>query len=141
MKIKSFVFMLFLTVSVEARNQNGDLKHETPDLNTQLYNLDSSCFIKHQQELTSLKQTLLSSSSIDFNSLGKTLYQLILDLQRTTITKREKSFILPCTLVNVCENHFTLEYLLDQELEQNYSYKTNCFVNGVENIFFIDANN
>ena len=140
-KVKILVFMLILTVPVGADDQNDGMKHETQDLNSQFYNPDSSCFIKHQQELTSLKQTLLLLSSIDFNNLGQTLYHLILDLQESTITKRKDSFSLPCKLVNICEKHYPLKYLLDGELEDKYSCRTNFYANGIENIFFIDKNN
>ena len=103
--------------------------------------MDSSCFIKQQQELASLKQTLLLSSTINFNSLGRSLYHLILKLQKTTITKGDNSFTLPCTLVEVCEGHYTLEYLLSQELQDDQRYKTDFYTNGEQNIFIIDSNN
>ena len=56
--------MLGCDFGAENSVESVGVKPELDSLNTQS---DSSCFVKEQQELSSLKQTLLVSSTIDFN--------------------------------------------------------------------------
>ena len=114
------------------------VKSEPDALNTESV---GSCFVKEQQELSSLRKTLLVSSMVDFKQLGQILHQLILDLQKSTIKREKDTCIMPCTIVSICEHHYTLEELLDRKLGNEYRVKTNFYANGMESKFFMTNDN
>ena len=94
--VMSLVFILIVFLSVtdcsEVSMGNVDINTQTGALNIEGF---SSCFVRSQNKLSSIRKTLLVSSMVDFGQLGQILHQLILDLQKSTIRKENDTFIMP----------------------------------------------
>ena len=74
-------------------------------------------------------------------SLGKTLYNLILNLENSIIKEVNDGFIMPCTKIDICETHYSLETLLDEKLGSELTFKIDFYANGLDSIFYITNNN
>ena len=116
-------FILIVISCIQARNLDTVSPTQTSgNLNTETG--ESTCFVKTQSELSSIRKNLLVSSFVNLEVLGRTLHKLILNLQKSNIKKTEDGFTFPCEIIELCEEYYTLEALLDQELSSALKYKT-----------------
>ena len=85
MKWAVFIFegLVAVTTCIEAGTPETANNTQTVSLNTR--NDSSTCFVKSQSELSYIKKTLLISSVVDMELLGRTLHNLILNLEKSII--------------------------------------------------------
>ena len=141
MKWAVFIFegLVAVTTCIEAGTPETANNTQTVSLNTR--NDSSTCFVKSQSELSSIKKTLLISSVVDMELLGRTLHNLILNLEKSIIEVTDDGFTMPCEIVDLCEDHYSLEALLDRKLGGALRFKTDFFANGLDSIFYITKDN